>query len=192
MNVCLKDTARSEKNKISEISRTSKVLALSFGQIISSFASIISGIVAARLLSKHDYATMRQTLLSYNFIAPLLMLGLPNALYYFLPREEKRKRGIIIDNLILLVLLALIFSLFLLLGGYKLLAIRFNNQDLLTTLKWMIPYPLYVMPASVLGAVLLTQNKTFMLAKYNIFSTVLMTILSIIVVMLQFSKWENN
>ena len=114
--------------------------------------------VAARLLSKHYYATMKQTVLTYNFAAPILMLGLPNALYYFLSREQGHKRGLLIDNLALLLFLAIIFSIFLASGEYKVLALRFNNPDLKTTLKWMIPYPLYVMSTTILGSVLLTHN----------------------------------
>jgi len=155
------------------------VLALSLGQTLTTLAGIVSGMVAARLLSKHDYATMKQTMLAYNFVAPLLMLGLPNALYFFLPRAKTNKRKVLIENLFMLFLLALVFSVFLFAGGYKLLALRFNNPDLNTTLKWMIPYPLYVMPAAVLGAVMLTQNKTFTLAKYNVISSLLLTGLTI-------------
>ena len=162
-----------------EVSRTSKVLALSLGKTLTTLASIVFGMIAARVLSKHDYATMRQTMLAYSFIAPLLMLGLPDALYYYLPRTQERKRGVIIDNLFLILILAILFSVFLAAGGYKLLAHRFNNPDLATTLKWMIPYPLYVMPAGILGAVLLTQNKTYLLAKYNVLSAVLLAALTI-------------
>ncbi len=140
--------------------------------------------IAARVLSKHDYATMRQTMLAYSFVAPLLMLALPDALYYFLPRAGDRKRGVIIDNIFLLFVMALIFSVFLAFGGHKLLAMRFNNPDLSITLKWMIPYPLYVMPAGVIGAVLLTQNKTYLLAKYNVVSAILLTSLTITGVLL--------
>jgi len=143
-------------------------MALSLGKTLTVLASLVFGMVAARLLSKHDYATMRQTMLAYSFVAPLMMLGLPEALYYFLPREKERKRGVLIDNLFLLFMLAMVFSVFLLAGGNELLALRFNNPDLAQTLKWMIPYPLYVMPAGVIGAVLLTQNKTITLTKYNV------------------------
>jgi O-antigen/teichoic acid export membrane protein len=136
--------------------------------------------VAARLLSKHDYATMRQTMLAYSFIAPLLMLGLPDALYYFLPREKNRKHGVLIDSLFLIFLMAMIFSIFLFAGGYRVLAIRFNNTDLQHTLKWMIPYPLYVMPAAIIGPVLLTQNKISSLVKYNIISSLILVSLTII------------
>jgi O-antigen/teichoic acid export membrane protein len=161
---------------LAEPTRTSKVIALSLGQAFATFASIIAGIVAARLLNKHDYATMKQTMLAYSFAAPLLMLGLPNAIYYFMPRSESRKKGILIDNLTLLLFMGLVFSTFLLLGGTKVLALRFNNPDLSRTLEWLIPYPLFVMPASVLGAVLLTQGKTTLLAKYNAISSGLMVV----------------
>jgi O-antigen/teichoic acid export membrane protein len=43
----------------------------------------------------------------------------------------------------------------------------------------MIPYQLYVLPASVIGAVLLTQNKTYTLTKYNVISSILLTSLTI-------------
>ena len=118
-------------------------------------------------------------MLAYSFVSPLLMLGLPNAIYYFLPREKIRKRGILIDNLTLLFLLSVFFSIFLASGGYKILALRFNNPELNITLKWLIPYPLYVMPASILGAVLLTQNKAVTLTVYNIVSSLLITGLTI-------------
>ena len=74
-------------------SRTSKVLALSLGNTLTVLVGIVSGMVAARVLTKHDYATMRQTMLAYQFVAPLLTLALPMALYYFLPGSGERKRG---------------------------------------------------------------------------------------------------
>lgn len=122
---------------------------------------------------------MKQTILAYSFVAPLLMLGLPDALYYFLPREKENKRGVLIDNMFLLFVLAIVFSIFLLAGGCRILALRFNNPDLKATLKWMIPYSLYTMPAAVLGSVLLTQNKTFTLTVYNIISSLFLTGLTI-------------
>ena len=161
-------------------SRFFKVLILSFGQTLTSVSSIVAGMVAARVLSKADYATFRQTFLAYKFIAPLLLLGLPNALYYFLPRETKNKFSTVLTSLILIFILASIFSLFLYSGGYKLLAKRFNNNELETTLKWMIGYPLYVMPVSILGAVLLSQNRSNALVSYNIFTSSTLSLLTIL------------
>jgi|WetSurMetagenome_2_1015567.scaffolds.fasta_scaffold15341_4 O-antigen/teichoic acid export membrane protein len=156
--------------------RTKNVLALSLGQTFAAVASLITGMVASRILTKLDYATLKQTMLTYNFVAPIIMLGLPNALYYFLPRNPQRSKGLLLDNLILLLLMGSMFSLFLSFGGYKLLALRFKNPDLLITLKWLIPYPLFIMPVSIIGAVLLTQNKTTLLVKYNIITSLIITI----------------
>jgi O-antigen/teichoic acid export membrane protein len=160
-------------------SRTSKVIALSLGQAFATGAGIISGIIAARLLTKLDYATLKQTMLAYNFALPIMTLGIPSALYYFLPREENRKKGLVLDNMIILALLGAIFTLFLILGGNKLLAMRFNNPMLVNSLSWMLLYPIYTVPAAILSVVLLTQSKVMLLTKYNVISTLTLVILTI-------------
>lgn len=157
-------------------SRTSKVLALSLSNTLTVLVGIVSGMVAARFLTKHDYATMRQTMLAYQFVAPLLTLALPMALYYFLPGSGERKRGVLIENLTLLFVMGGVFSLFLLAGGNKLLAWQFSNPDLEKTLFWMIPYPLFTLPAALLGAVLVVQGRVNTLTIYNVLSRLLLTI----------------
>lgn len=142
-------------------------------------ATLLSMIVAARWLSKHDYATIRQTFLAYEFAAPLLMLGLPNALYYFLPREKEIKRGVILDNMTLLVAMGLVFSLFIALGGHQLLAMRFDNPDLRQTLSWLIPYPLIIMPIAGFAAVMVSADRTKTLAIYNVLSSLVLAVVSI-------------
>ena len=171
MSLLLSDTPKTP----TVTSRSGKVLALSIGSSLSMVASLIFGIVASRWLSKNDYATIRQTFLAYEFIAPVLMLGLPTALYFFFPKEEN-KRGVVIDNISLLVLTGCIFSIFLLCGGYHLIARRFDNPDLLETLPWLIPYPLIIMPTAGLAAILVLQNKTKSLAVYNVVLSLTVTL----------------
>ena len=163
--------------------RTAKVMALSLGSGLSMLASLVAGMVAARWLSKHDYATVRQTFLAYDFASPLLMLGLPNALYYFLPREQNAKRGVIVDNMALLMGGGLLFSLFILCGGYHLLALRFDNPDLRHTLPWLAPYPLLVMTVAGLAAVLVVADRTHTLAVYNVISSLILTVGGIVAVL---------
>ena len=103
-------------------SKREKVFSLSIAQGVLVAVSILSGMVFARTLTIEDYGTYLQTFLAYDFAVPMLTLGLPTALYYFLPGERERQRGLILDNLILLFALAVIFSVFLLLGGTALLA----------------------------------------------------------------------
>jgi O-antigen/teichoic acid export membrane protein len=149
-------------------SRTTKVFALSLGKSLTGLVMLATAMVLARVLTKHDFATVQQTLLAYQFIAPLLLLGLPEAAFYFLPGETKRPRGVLIDNLTLLVALSCMFSLFLALGGNELLAMRFDNPDLARTLKWMIPYPLFIMPVALLGGVMVVRERVTAFCVYNV------------------------
>ena len=151
-------------------SRTAKVFSLSFGNALTGVLMLVSTMVLARVLSKYELGTVRQTLLAYQFAAPLLMLGLPEAVFYFLPGEKHRPRGVLIDNLTLLIILACIFSLFLALGGNELLAMRFDNPDLSRTLRWMIPYPLFVMPVALLGGVMVIRERVTAFAVYSVLS----------------------
>ena len=116
----------------------------------------------------HDYATYKQTFLAYAFVAPLLMLGLPQALYYFLPGEKQRARGVLFDNLLLLSAMGAIFSLFLLFGGNRLLAWRFNNPDLEHTLLLFAPYPLFMLPVAALAACLMARDRPKQVAGFEV------------------------
>ncbi len=135
--------------------------------------------VATRWLSKHDYATIRQTFLAYEFAAPLLLLGLPTAVYYFFPREQEIKRGVIADNMALLICAGLLFALFIVFGGNHLLAMRFNNPVLRHTLQWLIPYPLIIMPIAGFAAIMVCTDRTKTLAIYNVLSSIILAIAGI-------------
>ncbi|WP_225071389.1 oligosaccharide flippase family protein [Desulfuromonas sp. CSMB_57] len=165
-------------------SRSFKVMLLSSGNLLSSVASLASLAVLARLLAVPEYATYRQTLLAFNFAAPLLMLGLPQALYYFIPLEKDRARGLMLENLLLLAMLGALFSLFLLVGGSDLLAWRFHNPALKETLPILAVYPLVVLPAASLTACLMARDRVREIAWYNIFSQLLVVVIVIAVVLL--------
>jgi len=160
-------------------SRASKVIALSLGGALTAVVGLLSTMVLARVLTKSDYATYRQTMLAYQFAEPLLTLALPMALYYFLPLSSNRERGVLLDNIALLTLLASVFTLFLFFGGNNLLALRFDNPALSSSLRWLIPYPLFVMPASIVSAVMVVKGRTTLLSVYNVTSRLLLGVLVI-------------
>ena len=152
-------------------SRTVKAGILASGTFLTTCVRLISAAVLARVLSMYDYATYKQTLLAYAIVAPLLMLGLPQALYYFLPGENKRLRSRLMDNLMLLTFMAGLFTLFLLFGGNRLFAWRFKNPDLARTLLILAPYPLFMLPASALGACLIVRERVKQAALFNVISS---------------------
>ncbi|MEN6558388.1 MAG: oligosaccharide flippase family protein [Thermoguttaceae bacterium] len=157
-------------------SRTAKVLILSSGQALTALVGVVSMAVLTRVFDQRDYGTYRQTLLAYTFAVPFITLGLDRALYFFLPGEEKRPRGLLVENLLLLTLAGGILSLFIALGGNLLLARRFNNPDLGPILLWLIPYPLLMLPASSFNACLMARNRTEQVAGFSIGSRLVMLV----------------
>jgi len=158
-------------------SRTIKAGILVFGQGITAFSAIIIGAYLSRELSKADYATYRQTLLSYRFVAPVLMLGLPQALLYFLPQHEEQKRKVLFKIIGILFAVGLVFSIFLFCGGNHVLAQRFNNPDLAAALKLFAPYAAMMLPVSLLTNCLVACGKVKVVALYNIISSVALVVI---------------
>jgi O-antigen/teichoic acid export membrane protein len=111
-------------------------------------------------------------MLTYRFVAPLLAFALPHALYYFLPGEKQRVRGVLLENLVLLTAAGGAFSIFLAAGGHALIAQRFGNPALSRLLLILAPYPLLVFPAEALGACLVSRGRVKSVAVYNVASRV--------------------
>lgn len=155
-------------------SRTTKAILLSSGEALSALVGLATVMVLARLFSKEDYAAYRQTLLAFSFLVPLVTLGLPTALFYFLPNEKERPRAVLVENVLLLAAGGLLIALFLLLGGNYLLARWFDNPELATTLRIFIPYPLAMLPASAFGACLLARGHATSVAVFNVVSRALL------------------
>jgi O-antigen/teichoic acid export membrane protein len=147
------------------------------GHFLRASVGLVSLAILARVLTVDDYATYRQTLLAYTFISPLLILGLPEALYYFLPTEQQRARGVLRENLLLLGVMGVAFSLFLFCGGNRLLAWRFDNPALKHTLMIFAPYPLFMLPAVALDSCLLARDKVARAAIFNVLSRVVLLVI---------------
>ena len=101
---------------------------------MTTVVALVSGMVLARVLSKADLATYRQTMLAYDVVLPLLSLGLASGIYYFLPTEKNRRRGVVLEGLLLMAGMGLLYAIFIAAGGNHLLAKRFSNPAIVATL----------------------------------------------------------
>lgn len=175
-----KNTEAKEEKRSGVLSkRQIKVLALSLGQTLTTVLTLGTMIIFSRVLSKEDLATYRQTLLAYEFVTPILTLGIPSAMYYFLTGNQRKKK-VIIEGILILVISASVFSFFLYFGGNKFLAHRFDNIELLETLKWFTLYPIYTFPALVLIPALIIMERVKTATLYNIITNFLLATLIII------------
>ena len=163
------------------MNRTVKAGYLAAAQGYGSCMAIVVASVLSRYLEQEDYATYRQTILTFRFLAPLLLMGLPQASVYFLSRDKIRTRGILIEIQILLISVGILFFLFLILGGNQLVASVLNNPDLSETLIWFAPYALFVLPVSALNTALTACNRPQWAA---IFSVITQTIFGAVIILL--------
>ncbi|NCC51435.1 MAG: hypothetical protein EOM20_09500 [Spartobacteria bacterium] len=157
-----------------ERSRAWKTLILSSGKMAASGMAILTAMVLARVLSKVELAAYNQTLLVYQALMPLLLLGLPNALYFFLSGHPAHPRRMLFENLLPLLVMGLGFFLFLILGGNRLIAARFGNPLLVRTLLIFSPYALLMLPMESITPCLTARNQVGKLALFNVGSRLLL------------------
>lgn len=165
-------------------SRTFKAGVIAFSKGSGALAGLAIAAVLARRLTKVDYATYQQTLLVYGFAAPLLGLGLPGALLYFMPRSPERERSLVTEALLLLSAIGLVFSCFLYIGGADFVAARFSNPALSETLSWFALYPLFALPMTALGPCLVATNHVERAAAFTVIASMLRMALVILPILL--------
>lgn len=162
-------------------SRKVQAAALSIGKISANMAGLLTLAVLARLFTQEAYASYRQVLLAYGFVAPLLTLGLPKALYYFLPGSGDKARARLIENVLVLSGMGLVFGALLAFGGSTWLAHHFDNPKLEPLLQAFAFYPVFLLPSLALPACLVVQGKAILSALYSIASRLLIALLVIAV-----------
>lgn len=149
-------------------SLTFKTLVLASGRVIGALSAVAATAILTRALSVEGYATHKQALLLYGLVAPLLTLGLPKALYYFLPSAPGRGSAALVENLGLLAAGGVLFAVALPLGVAEVAARAFDNPELASVALWMAPYAIAMGPLAALGACLVASDRVGALVKFNI------------------------
>lgn len=152
--------------------RTFKTAMLASGRMTTLLVGIAAFAVLARALSPSEYGTYRQAMMLFNFISPILAMGLPLALYYFLPGNVERPRGIVTENLLLLAAGGALFTLALVCGGNILLARSFNNPALRSALLLFAPYAIFALPVLAVTPSLMAHDRPRALTGYTVVSRV--------------------
>lgn len=169
-----------ERSSGHSLSLSVKAAVLASGQALSSLVTILTMVVLARVLAQRDYATYQQTMLTFQVASPLLMLGLHQAMYYFLPLNSERSRQVLGENLLLLAGSGLACSMFLAIAGRHWVASWFANPDLAFCLLVFAPYFLLMLPAASLPACLMAWGRAREVAAFNAGSRLLMFLLVVI------------
>ena len=157
-------------------SLTAKTLLLAFGKILAAFATLGIGAVLTRSLSLEDFATHKQALMTFAILAPVLSLGMPKALYFFLPGETDRPRSILIENLMVLAVLGVLFCVMILLGGDHFFVNHFDNPKLADVLPIVAFYGLFMIPLGATGAALMARDRVEKLVVFQLSTQALLVL----------------
>ena len=160
------------------VSRTQKTLALSMASVVNTMLSLLLSMAATRLLSKTEIAINSQTFLALNTVLPFLTLGIPSGIYYYFSKNEERKRAVANESALLVTMASVLFCLFIVVGGNRILANLFQNDNLTTTLYWTIPYILLYALSNVMTCVFVYENRL----RFNAAFSVVQTFLTLVVV----------
>lgn len=152
-----------------------KTFHLSSARAISALANLAVVIACSRLLSLQDYATFRLTFLPYEVVGPLLVAGVPSAMYYLLPRRND-KIGFLVECLLIVGIFHGLFIVLLLFDGGQALASIFGNLGLTQTAKWLGIYAIAQGLTQVFIAFYVCSGRTRQVAIQTIASSLVLII----------------
>jgi O-antigen/teichoic acid export membrane protein len=113
---------------------------ISAADFLRLFIKTVIGMVLARILTQAEYGTYRQLFMLYTIVSAIFLIGLPQSVYYFIPKADDAKRAkIIAQTLDLVSLLGILSSIFILLSRDWISSL-FHNPQLMKTL---VPFALY-------------------------------------------------
>jgi len=120
---------------------------ISLGKALVKLSGLASAAVLSRYLSKDSYGTYKQVFLVYNTLIPLLVLGLPMSINYFVPqiKHPEKQKAFVLQTYTVLVLMGAVFSITLFFGA-PFIAVWFGNPSLATLLRIFALIPVLALP----------------------------------------------
>ncbi len=156
--------------KANNLSRKKQIFYLSIGRLITVSTMLLISIFLSRLLSIEEYANYRQTILVFSFLTPFLTLGFDRAVYYNFEKNKTNHGEQILNAQYAMISVALLFSLFFILGGAGLISKLFNNPHIEMGIILYSIYMIFNAPVLLLQPVLVINQKVKLLSIFNIFN----------------------
>jgi len=128
------------------------------------------GFVLARLLTQADFGTYRQLYMIYILMSSIFMIGLPQSVFYFLPKaDEEKKKHIITQTVDVFSILGIICALLLYLSRNQ-LANMFHNPLLNKALIIYAFYPFFMFLSQMYYTIMISMQQPRKAAIFVIFS----------------------
>jgi O-antigen/teichoic acid export membrane protein len=144
------------------------------------FLRILLPILLVRILSKADFGSYRQFFLLEVLITTLFQLGVNQALFYFIPRDERNAGAYFINSLVLNVLI--FSSAFLVVGFFTTPLSRQLNMPILHDMyPALVAYILFLVLITSADCYLLARNRVRASAAYEMLGQLLAAVFTAIV-----------
>lgn len=127
-------------------SLTGKIGYISLGKFLASLSSLIAGAILSRYLDKDTYGTYRQLWLVYNTLYPVIALGIPTSVNYFIPQLPHKERKMLNTQTFTVLTFggAILSGVFFL--GAPLIATIFHNPSLIPVARLFALIPILTLP----------------------------------------------
>lgn len=163
------------------LSRKLQVLFLSIGKFLTTITALLSSIFLSRLLSIDEYANYRQVILVYVFVTPLLSLGFDRSIFYNFEKSKTNQGEQILNIQYVILSIALLFSVFFILGGAGLISQVFNNPKLEKGIIIYSIFSIFNLPLLLIQPVLVLGGKVKLLTIFNVINKLFSVLIGIII-----------
>lgn len=150
-----------------------KSILLLLSSVFTSVLTLATGMVLVRYLSQEEYGTYLQVNLYVNLVASSVAMGLPYALYHFLPKSKSsNERKSHIFQVLLFLLFVGIMMTTLTLCFSKQLAQVFNNDQLLLYYGIFAFCFIFILPSKIDNTVFIALEKINLSTIYSSISAI--------------------
>lgn len=145
---------------------------ISAADFLRLFVKTLIGVLLARILTQAEFGTYRQLFMIYTLISSIFMIGLPQSVYYFLPKsDDETKKKFLKQTVDIFTVLGLLGSLLILFSRQG-IASMFHNQQLNKILVIYALYPFFMFLSMLYYSVMIGMQKPQKAATFVIFQVV--------------------
>jgi O-antigen/teichoic acid export membrane protein len=141
---------------------------ISAADFLRLFIKTIIGFVLARILTQSEYGTYRQLFMIYTLLSAFFMIGLPQSIYYFIPKsDDETKKRFIKQTIDIFTILGLLCSILLLVFRNS-VSQMFQNPQLNKVLLIYAFYPFFMFLSQLYYCVMIGLQKPNKAAQFTI------------------------
>ena len=155
-------------NTTQSLSFKSSIIALS--KAVGALLSLVISMFLSRYLSITSYGYYKEILLVYNTFVPILTLGIPTSINYFVPRSQSKEesKSYVYQSYLILSILGMFLTVFMFFGAKFLSVNIFHTEALIQLFKIFSPIPVLSMPTLFYINLLICEDKTMLAAKLSL------------------------